>query len=102
MDSLADSLVVISSSQKEDSNSQRADSQVCLLAVVSLVAERGWKVGNVDVTIALQRPKLAPYIGRMRTCLAGILGVEEDCVSIDFSTFRYDSTDFTMSSSDIF
>ena len=62
------------------------DSKILLQKVVSLVAERGWKVGNVDVTIALQRPKLAPYIGRMRTCLAGILGVEEDCVSVKATT----------------
>lgn len=62
------------------------DSKILLQKVVSMLTERGWKVGNVDVTIALQRPKLASYIGQMRTCLAGILGVEEDCVSVKATT----------------
>ena len=62
------------------------DSKLLLGKVVDLLREKGWRAGNVDVTIALQRPKLAPYIGRMRTCLAGILGVEEDCVSVKATT----------------
>ena len=53
---------------------------------MELVREKGWKVGNVDITIALQRPKLAPYIESMRRCLAPILGVGIDSVSVKATT----------------
>ena len=62
------------------------DSKLLLAKVVSLVRERGYKVGNVDITIALQRPKLAPHIGAMRAALSAILDVPEDCVSVKATT----------------
>ena len=62
------------------------DSKLLLEKVVSLVRERGYRVGNVDVTIALQRPKLAPHILTMRQTLAPILGCGEDAVSIKATT----------------
>ena len=63
-----------------------ADSKMLLAQVVALVREKGWRVGNADITIALQRPKLAPHIPAMRRTLSGILGVEEDCVSVKATT----------------
>ena len=62
------------------------DSKLLLAKVVSLVHERGYTVGNVDITIALQKPKLAPLIASMRATLAPILGVFEDCVSVKATT----------------
>ena len=62
------------------------DSKLLLSKVVSLVRERGYRVGNVDITIALQRPKLAPHIGAMRVALSAILDVPEDCVSVKATT----------------
>ena len=62
------------------------DSKILLAKVVALVHEKGYKVGNVDVTIALQKPKLAPHIAAMRECLAGILGVTQDRVSVKATT----------------
>ena len=62
------------------------DSKLLLAQVVALVQERGYSVGNVDITIALQRPKLAPHIAAMRATLAPILGVAEDCVSVKATT----------------
>ncbi|MBQ9185068.1 MAG: 2-C-methyl-D-erythritol 2,4-cyclodiphosphate synthase [Bacteroidales bacterium] len=62
------------------------DSKKLLAAVVGMIQERGWKVGNVDITIALQRPKLAPYIGQMRSALASVMGVAEDAVSVKATT----------------
>ena len=62
------------------------DSKLLLSKVVSLVRERGYKVGNVDITIALKRPKLAPHIGAMRAALSAILDVPEDCVSVKATT----------------
>ena len=62
------------------------DSKLLLKKVVELVYEKGYRVGNVDVTIALQRPKLAPYIQAMRETLATILGVSADRVSVKATT----------------
>ena len=62
------------------------DSKLLLEKVTALVREKGYEVGNVDVTIALQRPKLAPYIQTMRETLAPILGVTPDRVSVKATT----------------
>ena len=56
------------------------------MKVVALVGERGWKVGNADITIALQVPKLAPYILTMRETLARVMGVPVDAVSVKATT----------------
>ena len=65
------------------------DSKLLLEKVVALVHEKGYRVGNVDITIALQRPKLAPHIGTMRSTLAPILGIPEDCVSVKATTTEH-------------
>ncbi len=65
------------------------DSKLLLARVVDLVHAKGYKVGNVDITIALQRPKLAPHIAAMRAALAPILGVPEDCVSVKATTTEH-------------
>lgn len=62
------------------------DSKLLLGKVVSMAAGLGWSVGNVDITIALQRPKIGSYVPQMRATLAGVLGVGEDCVSIKATT----------------
>ena len=62
------------------------DSKILLARVISLVAEAGWVVGNVDITIAMQRPKLAPYIIPMRECLASILGIPISAISVKATT----------------
>jgi 2-C-methyl-D-erythritol 2,4-cyclodiphosphate synthase len=63
-----------------------ADSKILLEKVVVMVSEKGYDVGNVDITIALQSPKIGPYIAAMRRTLAPILGVGEDCVSVKATT----------------
>ena len=65
------------------------DSKVLLAKVMELVAAEGYKVSNADITIALQRPKLAPLIGAMRQTLAPILGVGEDRVSVKATTTEH-------------
>ena len=62
------------------------DSKLLLKKVVALVHEKGYTVGNVDITIALQRPKLAPHIPAMRKSLADILAIPEDRVSVKATT----------------
>lgn len=63
-----------------------ADSLKLLDHVVELLHERGLTVGNVDATILAQRPKLAPYIDRMRNNLALHMGVSPDRVNVKATT----------------
>lgn len=62
------------------------DSKLLLAKVVDLVQQQGYSVGNADITIALQKPKLALHIASMRATLAPILGVTEDRVSVKATT----------------
>lgn len=63
-----------------------ADSLVLLDQVTVLLAERGWRVGNVDATVIAQRPKLASYIPQMRANLARRMGVELEQVNVKATT----------------
>lgn len=63
-----------------------ADSRVLLRHALGLVQAKGWKVGNVDVTIAAQAPKLAPHIENMRVRVAEDLQVELEQVNIKATT----------------
>ena len=51
-----------------------------------MIAERGWRVGNVDVTVICERPKVGPHADAMRACVADDLGIEVDAVSIKATT----------------
>ena len=62
------------------------DSRILLSRVMELVRSEGWELGNADVTIALQVPKIAPYIQRMRASLAEVMGVEVSRVSVKATT----------------
>ena len=62
------------------------DSRILLGRVMELVRGRGWELGNADITIALQRLKLAPYILRMRESLAGVIGCPQEDVSVKATT----------------
>ena len=63
-----------------------ADSGRLLDHVVSLLEQKGYAVGNVDVTIICQRPKLKDYIEQMRENVAAHLKVDSDCVNIKATT----------------
>lgn len=69
-----------------DERFKGADSAKLLEHVVLLVQEKGWQVNNVDVTIIAQRPKLASYIPAMRTRVAQVLKIDEDCVNVKATT----------------
>ncbi len=62
------------------------DSKILLARVIALVSQAGWTVGNADITIAMQKPKLAPYIVPMRECMASIMGVPVSVVSVKATT----------------
>jgi 2-C-methyl-D-erythritol 2,4-cyclodiphosphate synthase len=63
-----------------------ADSRVLLRHVLAVVAQKGWKVGNVDATIVAQAPKMAPHIDAMRELIAADLSVELDQVNVKATT----------------
>ena len=65
------------------------DSKILLSQCMEMVKERGWSVVNADCTIAMQKPRLAPYIVKMRECLAQLLGIEQDCVSVKATTTEH-------------
>ena len=65
------------------------DSKILLRRVTDLVEERGYKISNVDCTIAMQRPKLRPHIDAMREALASTMGVECDRVSVKATTTEH-------------
>ena len=66
-----------------------ADSKLLLKEVARLIGEKGWKTGNVDVTIIAQAPKLKDYIEEMRATLAEILGIDTDAVSVKATTTEH-------------
>ena len=63
-----------------------ADSVALLREVVRLLGEAGWTVGNVDATVICEAPKLGPYRDRMRSALAGAIGIAPDAVNVKFTT----------------
>lgn len=69
-----------------DERFKGADSMKLTEHVVGLLAERGWQINNVDVTIIAQRPKLASFIPAMRAQVARVLGVEEEAVNVKATT----------------
>ena len=62
------------------------DSRRLLREVAAVLVESGFSVGNVDVTLVAQRPKVAPYILRMRENIASDLGIPLDAVSVKATT----------------
>lgn len=62
------------------------DSKILLSRVMDLVRGQGYIVGNVDITIALQAPKIGGYVPLMRETLARLLEVGADCVSVKATT----------------
>lgn len=62
------------------------DSKILLKETVRLIGEKGYKVGNVDATICAEQPKINPYIPQMQDCLATLMNVETDDVSIKATT----------------
>ncbi len=63
-----------------------ADSKVLLKEVVAKVNAAGWRIGNVDSTVVMERPKLRPHIDTMRAAIAPLLGIPVDSVSVKATT----------------
>lgn len=62
------------------------DSKILLRKTVALIATKGYHVGNVDVTVCAERPKLKAHIPDMQQCLAAVMGIEVEDVSVKATT----------------
>ena len=65
------------------------DSLLLLGRVVALIESKGYKVGNIDSTIAMQRPKLRPHIDLMRERIADAVGISVEQVSVKATTTEH-------------
>lgn len=63
-----------------------ADSRSFLRHCNGLVRARGWRVGNCDITVICERPKVGPHAQAMRDCIARELGIAVDAVSVKATT----------------
>lgn len=62
------------------------DSKYFLQEVVKLLADKGWRVGNADCTLVLEKPKINPHIPAMKKVLAPLMNVSEEEISIKATT----------------
>lgn len=70
----------------DDSDFKDIDSRNLLRKTQTLLADKGWKLINADITIIAEAPKLAPHIDAMRANLSADLGVHQGAVSIKATT----------------
>lgn len=69
-----------------DERYKGADSRVLLREVKAVLDRNGFSVGNVDMTLVAQRPKIAPYLEQMRRNIAADLDLPVDAVSVKATT----------------
>ena len=62
------------------------DSKILLRETVRLIREAGYEVGNIDATVCAERPKLNPHIPEMQRCMAAVMGIPAEDVSIKATT----------------
>lgn len=65
---------------------KNVDSKILLHKVMVLLRDKGWQIGNIDSTICAERPKLNPHIPAMTDCLASVLAIDAECISIKATT----------------
>lgn len=62
------------------------DSKILLRQTIALIRQKGYELGNADITICAERPKLNPHIPAMQQCLANVMQVDPDNISIKATT----------------
>lgn len=63
-----------------------ADSKSLLAAVYALLEASGWQVGNIDLTIVCEQPRIGPHVDAMRDVVSGLLGIPSGAVSVKATT----------------
>ncbi len=69
-----------------DSQYKGIDSKKLLKEVFTLLRKEGYELGNLDTTICLELPKVNPHIPEMKKCLAEVMAIEENQISIKATT----------------
>ena len=69
-----------------DNSFKGIDSMILMKKIVELLKNNGYKIGNIDATIAAQKPKLMPFIDTMREKIAQCCQIEVGCVSVKATT----------------
>ena len=62
------------------------DSKILLRRTGELLEAKGYRINNIDSTVAAQAPKLNPHISEMQQVMASVLGIDPDCLSIKATT----------------
>jgi 2-C-methyl-D-erythritol 2,4-cyclodiphosphate synthase len=71
-----------------DERFKDADSRELCRHVYRLICEQGYSIGNMDVMIMAEQPKIGPYIPQMRECIAALFGCDIGSVSIKATTME--------------
>ena len=72
-----------------DAKYKGIDSTLLLKDVINIVSSKGYSISNIDCTIAMQRPKLRPYIDRMRETLSKVVGIDVERISVKATTTEH-------------
>lgn len=69
-----------------DAKYKGIDSTILLKEVIDIISSKGYDISNIDCTIAMQRPKLRPYIDAMRARLAEVVSIDIERISVKATT----------------
>ncbi|GHT00375.1 2-C-methyl-D-erythritol 2,4-cyclodiphosphate synthase [Bacteroidia bacterium] len=62
------------------------DSKILLARTMELIRSKNYELGNLDITVCAEKPKLNPYIPQMKSCLAKVMQADEEDISIKATT----------------
>lgn len=62
------------------------DSKIILKKTIELITAKGYHIGNIDATVCAERPKINPHVPDMIKCMAEVMGIDEDQISIKATT----------------
>ena len=69
-----------------DNRYKNADSKIFLSETYKMIVEQGYKIGNIDATVVIEKPKLVPHISQIRNVIAGLLTCSEEQISVKATT----------------
>jgi 2-C-methyl-D-erythritol 2,4-cyclodiphosphate synthase len=69
-----------------DDSFKSIDSKILLQRTVSLIHSAGWRIGNMDCTLVLERPKIMPFVDQMKQAIANSASISVDTISIKATT----------------
>ena len=83
---LCDALLGAANMRDTAGEYKNIDSKILLRDTVKMIRDKGYQIGNADITVCAERPKLNPHIPAMKKCLAEVMEVDEEDISIKATT----------------